>query len=96
MQTNGINRRRFAQITTTAVVSTATLGLPVGRAAETQLPTPSARRLPRWRGFNLTEKFNGDRNEPFHEADFERLAGWGFNFVRLPMSYRCWADANDC
>jgi endoglucanase len=23
------------------------------------------------------------------------VAGWGFNFVRLPMSYRCWASAEE-
>ena len=34
----------------------------------------------------------GRHNESFVEADFEWMAGWGFNFVRLPMSYRCWAD----
>ena len=59
----------------------------------------------RWRGFNLQEKFTdrpdewatmdpewGRRNEPFVETDFEWMARWGFNFVRLPMSYRCWTD----
>jgi endoglucanase len=34
----------------------------------------------------------GRNNEPFVETDFEWMAQWGFNFVRLPMSYRCWAD----
>jgi endoglucanase len=65
----------------------------------------SSSRLPRWRGFNLQEKFTdrpdewlatdpewGRRNEPFLESDFEWMARWGFNFVRLPMSYRCWTD----
>src|SRR4029077_10753076 len=55
--------------------------------------------MPRWRGFNLQEKFTdspeewaavdpewGRRNEPFVETDFEWMARWGFNFVRLPMS----------
>lgn len=59
----------------------------------------------RWRGFNLQEKFTdkpdewlrlapewGRHNEPFREADFDWMATWGFNFVRLPMSYRCWTD----
>ena len=32
----------------------------------------------------------GRGNEPFVESDFEWMARWGFNFVRLPMSYRCW------
>jgi endoglucanase len=64
--------------------------------------------LPRWRGFNVQEKFTdrpdewatmdpewGRQNEPFVEADFEWMARWGFNFVRLPMSYRCWTDPKD-
>lgn len=31
-------------------------------------------------------------NEAFREADFDAMATLGFNFVRLPMSYRCWTD----
>lgn len=54
---------------------------------------PSGSRLPRWRGFNLLEKFisrpGGD--PPFRETDFQIIQGWGFDFVRLPMSYHCWA-----
>jgi endoglucanase len=57
--------------------------------------TPLARKLPRWRGFNLLEKFNAGRNEPFVESDFQWIAEWGFDFVRLPMDYRCWTDAKD-
>ena len=58
--------------------------------------------LPRWRGFNLLEKFTADnssksvsfasRNPPFQETDFQWIADWGFDFVRLPMSYRCWSS----
>ena len=56
--------------------------------------------LPRWRGANLLEKFaagrKGDRpNRPFVERDFEWLARWGFDFVRLPMDYRFWTDLAD-
>ncbi|MBM3501203.1 MAG: glycoside hydrolase [Armatimonadetes bacterium] len=50
-----------------------------------------ASKLPRWRGFNLLEKFTDRMNAPFVEADFEWLAEWGFDFVRLPLSYWCWA-----
>jgi endoglucanase len=58
------------------------------------LPEPTSARLPRWRGFNLLEKFNHERNRKFEESDFEIMAEWGFNFARLPMSYRCWTDAD--
>ena len=53
------------------------------------LPT-SAEKLPRWRGFNLLEKFNVGKCEPFKEEDFKLIQKLGFNFVRLPMDYRCW------
>lgn len=67
--------------------------LPSKVAAETAaLPEPG--KLPRWRGFNLLEKFNG-QNEPFREQDFEWLSEWGFDFVRLPMDYRMWTEVGD-
>ena len=73
--------------------------LPAGAAAPParELPEPTAKKLPRWRGFNLLEKFTQrrDGNPAFREQDFDWLAGWGFDFVRLPMSYRCWADPDD-
>jgi len=57
--------------------------------------TVDARRLPRWRGFNLLEKFTAEQNRPFLEWDFATMAEWGFDFVRLPLSYRCWTDPAD-
>jgi endoglucanase len=41
------------------------------------------------------EKFTAEQNAPFRETDFAWIAEWGFDFVRLPLSYRCWADAFD-
>jgi endoglucanase len=54
-----------------------------------------ARKMPRWRGFNLLEKFMVGSNKPFVESDFEWMKAWGFDFVRLPMDYRCWTDKGD-
>lgn len=54
--------------------------------------TVDAVELPRWRGFNLLEKFTDQPNSAFVEWDFDRIAEWGFDFVRLPMSYRCWSE----
>ena len=34
-------------------------------------------------------------NQPFREQDFEWIAERGFDFVRLPMDYQCWADSAD-
>ena len=55
---------------------------------------PTASKLPRWRGFNLLEKFTDHHNSRFLESDFEWMAEWGFDFARLPMSYRCWSEAD--
>jgi endoglucanase len=72
---------------------------------ESSTPTPnSARRNPRWYGFNLLEYFSTDldwmkyfpyKNDGmFIEDDFRWIRDWGFNWVRLPMDYRFWTDAD--
>lgn len=50
---------------------------------------------PLWKGFNLLDKFNPGHQTAFNEKDFELIAGWGFNFVRLPLSYWCWSSEDD-
>ncbi len=56
---------------------------------------PTASRLPRWRGFNLQEKFKPETNGRFREEDFAFIARHGFDFVRLPLDYRLWTDEAD-
>src|SRR5271167_3366186 len=56
------------------------------------LPDATPRHLPRWRGFNLLDKFMVDQQKPFQERDFADIAELGFDFVRLPLDYRCWTD----
>jgi endoglucanase len=99
-----MNRREWMK--TVAVAGGAAM---VGAGAETLgaqapvLPQPKAappgkdlwKKLPRWRGFNLLEKFMVGSNKPFVETDFEWIREWGFDFVRLPMDYRCWTDKDD-
>lgn len=48
-------------------------------------------RLPYWKGFNMQYfyKLNRGIQEPV-EDHFKWISDWGFNFVRLPMSYRTW------
>ncbi|MEY2427920.1 MAG: endoglucanase [Verrucomicrobiota bacterium] len=90
-----MNRRKFLQ-TTGAITFCATAAPPFSlTAAENH--TLSSRHLPRWRGFNLTEKCVKQRegNVPFQERDFALLAEWGFDFARLPLSYHFWSDPND-
>ncbi len=88
-----MNRRTFLK---TGVLGTAAIiaGASVEADSETQTQQ-LARKLPRWRGFNLLEKFGMRGQRPFVESDFQWMADWGFDFVRLPMDYRCWTDSKD-
>ncbi len=96
---NSISRRSFiaaSAATSAGLLATSALA-PAAENTKRELPTPSADQLPRWRGFNLLEKFTkrSDGNPPFSEQDFEWIAELGFDFVRLPMSYLCWTDPSD-
>jgi len=65
-------------------------------AAAAPLPDAGPAKLPRWRGFNLLEKFQfGGTPVAFREDDFRLIAKLGFNFVRLPMDYRGYIVAGD-
>ena len=86
----GATRREFL---VQAASGAAALAVPLGmhhRAAagdetpgpKRELPVPTAKRLPRWRGFNLLEKFTFGGNAPYQEKDFQWLARWGFDFLR--------------
>ncbi len=83
-----MNRRDLLRLS----LASAAFGPALARAAE--LPEPTPRHLPRWRGFNLLNKFNG-QNKPFDEKDFADIAKLGFDFVRLPMDYRMWTEKGD-
>lgn len=85
-----MQRRKFLK---TSIGTAAALAVMPGLLTAT--PKPSAGKLPRWRGFNLLEKFNGSNNQPFAEEDFKIMAGWGFDFARLPMSYQCWSKPDN-
>src|ERR1044071_723777 len=90
-----MNRRKFIATATTASVAAALT--PFHAFAAGTGPMPTARKLPRWRGFNLTQKVSARRggNPPFSESDFALLEEWGFDFARLPLSYLCWATADE-
>lgn len=89
-----LTRRKFIASTLNAVSAAAVAPSLLAQPAA-ELPKPTAARLPRWRGFNLLEKFNPQRNAKFVESDFAWMAEWGFNFARLPLSYPCWTDPKD-
>jgi aryl-phospho-beta-D-glucosidase BglC (GH1 family) len=70
--------------------------LPAGaQSDDSSWPAATPDKLPRWRGFNLLNKFVASDNTPFDEADFRMIHGWGFNFVRIPMDYRIWIVGGD-
>lgn len=97
--TKRISRRSFivsaGACSSALLISTGPVSAAEGQPRE--LPQPTPEKLPRWRGFNLLEKFTkrAEGNPPFSEQDFEWIAELGFNFVRLPMSYLCWSDPQD-
>lgn len=90
-----MNRRTF--LTSVAAASMSAALQPPTLLAADPKPAPNAKKLPRWRGFNLLEKFVAHRNgnPPFVETDFSLMHEWGFDFARLPMSYWCWASAEE-
>ncbi|MDO5580018.1 MAG: cellulase family glycosylhydrolase [Planctomycetia bacterium] len=85
------SRRNFLK--SGALLGTTVLsGLSFAEGSASELPNPHWQKLPKWRGFNLLEKFNVGSNKPFLEDDFRNIHDLGFNFVRLPMDYRCWIE----
>jgi len=63
-----------------------------------------ANRLPRWRGFNLTdmcvwspgmEEIAPGEAGDIAEADFALVREWGFDWVRIPMDYRLWTAPDE-
>jgi len=89
-----MKRRTFLRTTALATAALASSPVP-GTAAATAKAL--AAKLPRWRGFNLTEKFiaRPEGNPPFAESDFALVREWGFDFARLPLSYLCWSSHED-
>jgi endoglucanase len=51
--------------------------------------------LPRWKGFNLMGMFTSKSPGCYNEEDFQLMSGWGFNFVRLPLTYHFWVENRD-
>jgi endoglucanase len=90
-----MTRRQFIQAAGAMTLAGA-VAHPLPSLAATDRKVGPAR-LPRWRGFNLLEKFVAlkEGNPPFQEADFQMMSEWGFDFARLPMSYRCWSEAEN-
>jgi aryl-phospho-beta-D-glucosidase BglC (GH1 family) len=66
-----------------------------GTQALANLKAAPKNKLPKWKGFNLTDFFSPD---PAHarpastEDHFRWMRDWGFDFVRLPIAYPYYLD----
>jgi len=88
MNPTRINRRLFLRNTSLAAAAVTIAGTNV-------LAKPMAaqkNKLPRWKGFNLLDLFspNPPGNQGSNKTtadDLKWMAGWGFDFVRIPMAY---------
>jgi endoglucanase len=81
-----MKRRSF--IKTTGLVAAGT-GL-AGSVTAGTLLNETKNKLPRWKGFNLLDYFSpggGGGRSTTTDEDLKWMAGWGFDFVRLPMAY---------
>ena len=99
-----LSRRRFikAGAAAAAIAPAAQFALcadqPAAPAADAPRPTdpgPAQKVFPRWRGFNLVNFFTQNSDANPQEDDFRWIRDWGFDFVRLPMSYRLWIEGDD-
>ncbi len=85
-----MKRRDFLGTTAAAAALLALPGcaaLPAAARARHRQPS-----IPRWRGFNLTELTGGSRDNHFAETDFAWIKEFGFDFVRIPLSYWAWSS----
>lgn len=51
--------------------------------------------FPRWRGFNVLYFFTERHRGKPDEMDFKITSDWGFDFIRVPMSYWVYASRED-
>src|SRR5512139_4081603 len=81
-----MNRRDFM-----ATTAAATAGVLLNtHTSDAHVPVTQPR-IPRWRGFNFPDLMAPGMSRGYRKADFELIAEWGFDFVRLPLSYWVWS-----
>ena len=86
MERDPKNRREF--IKQAAVVS-AGLGLGISQSGFANTIKKPKNKLPKWRGFNLLDFFSpdADKGRKNKEEYLKWMEDWGFDFVRIPISY---------
>jgi len=92
-----MNRREFIEASAAAAAGVMLSSLVHAKTEPTTLPLSTVKqpRIPRRRGFNITELTGGRRGESYRETDFAWLKTWGFDFARLPLSYWVWSSPKD-
>jgi endoglucanase len=96
IKAGGVSRRQFLK--TLIAGGTALMLADCATISRKQTEVPKLityNNLPRWRGFNLLEKYNLLSDSPYLEWDFDTVAEWEFDFVRLPTDYRIWTVSPD-
>jgi len=91
---NTLRRREFLGSTAAATVLAGCNSELISQAFGIK-PKPAQSVFPRWRGFNLLYLFTANGYRAPMEDDFRWASDWGFDFMRLPMSYRIWTDIKD-
>ncbi|MGB3850338.1 MAG: hypothetical protein WA958_10250 [Tunicatimonas sp.] len=76
-----MHRRTFVK-TRTAASTLLAAGLPACTATQV-VPEVTAADIPTWKGFNLLEKFSGEKNNPFQKDDFAMMA----DPTKTPITY---------
>src|SRR5580704_8627055 len=90
-----MDRRDFLKVSAAGATSTLLADRLGTQAVSAPAIDPGQPKIPRWRGFNLTELMGGDPRQQYRETDFQWMAQWGFNFVRLPCSYWTWSSRSN-
>lgn len=85
-----MERREFLKTLGIVSASAMMAGLPT-----TEVQAASQLKPSQWRGFNLLNYFTAGWPQPFKEEEFQWIADWGFNFIRLPLSYHNWSKPGD-
>jgi endoglucanase len=84
-----MNRRSFIR-NTSAATAALTLSGP-----ELLASSAPKNKLPKWKGFNLLDFFSPDPKQSRKsttEDELRWMAGWGFDFVRIPIAYPYYLD----
>ncbi len=89
------SRRDFIKTSAGAIATAGLLSTHAVAHDPQESNQPAQSVLPRWRGFNLTYFFTRRDEARPAEDDFRWLQDWGFNFIRLPMSYELWVERDD-